>query len=93
MLRAPKPGPAMSATLVLYRRASCQLCDHAEVALRDAGVAAFTTVEIGWEGELAERYGWRVPVLRDADSGRELDWPFDAWGVRAFVGSPGPAAS
>jgi len=75
----------MASPPVLYRRESCTLCDYAEAALRDAGVAEFSTVEIGWEGELAQRYGWRVPVLRDPDSGRELDWPFDAWGVRAFL--------
>ena len=83
------PRHAMTATPILYRRESCHLCDHAEAALRDAGVAAFEKVEIGWEGELAERYGWRVPVLRDPADGRELDWPFDAWGVRAFLGGRG----
>ncbi len=71
--------------LQLYRRESCALCDHAEAALRDAGVTGFARFEIGWEGELAARYGWRVPVLRDAASGRELDWPFDAWSVRRFI--------
>lgn len=71
--------------LELFRRESCSLCDLAEAALRDAGVAGFARREIGWEGELASRYGWRIPVLRDATSGRELDWPFDAWSVRRFV--------
>ncbi len=79
----------MPVTLRLYRRESCSLCDLAEAALQGAGVADYATVEIGWHGELAERYGWRVPVLCDPASGRELDWPFDAWGVRAFVGGRG----
>ena len=30
--------------------------------------------------------GVRVPVLRDATDGRELDWPFDADLVRAWLG-------
>ena len=33
---------------------------------------------------LEARYGLRVPVLCDDDSGAELDWPFDAERVRAF---------
>jgi hypothetical protein len=68
----------------LYRRDSCALCEHAEQALRDVGVEAVARVDVGWDGELAQRYGWRIPVLRTAD-GRELDWPFDAFSVRRFL--------
>jgi hypothetical protein len=35
--------------------------------------------------ELERRYGSRVPVLRDQRDGRELDWPFDAAAVGAFI--------
>jgi hypothetical protein len=35
--------------------------------------------------ELNQRYGTRVPVLRDARDGRELDWPFDAAAVCEFL--------
>jgi hypothetical protein len=72
-------------TLQLYRRENCSLCDLAETALRDAGAADVVRIGIDWTGELADRYGWRIPVLRDAADGRELDWPFDAWSVRRFV--------
>ena len=72
-------------TLTLYRREDCPLCDHAEEALRGAGVAAWDSVEVGWNGELAQRYGERVPVLVREDSGAELAWPFDVWTVRRFV--------
>jgi len=75
----------MSRPLILYRRESCHLCDYALEALRAAGVADVATVDIGWDGPLAERYGWRIPVLRDAAGERELDWPFDAFGVRGFI--------
>ena len=34
---------------------------------------------------LEARYGLRVPVLRDAASGEELDWPFAAEAVRAWL--------
>ena len=71
--------------LILYRREDCPLCDHAEEALRGAGVAEYETVEVGWNGELADRYGERVPVL--ARGAAELAWPFDAWTVRKFVSS------
>jgi hypothetical protein len=37
--------------------------------------------------ELEERYGTRVPVLRDLRDGRELDWPFDATSVTGWLGA------
>lgn len=75
----------MPRPLVLYRRESCHLCDYALEALRAAGVVVFDAVDIGWDGPLADRYGWRIPVLRDTERDRELDWPFDAWSVRRFT--------
>jgi hypothetical protein len=87
----PAAARALPVPLKLYRRESCSLCDFAEVALQDANVGTYATEEVGWQGDLAERYGWRVPVLCDVASGRELDWPFDAWSVRAFLAMPGSA--
>jgi hypothetical protein len=77
----------MTTRLTLYRREDCPLCDHAEEALRGAGVADYETTEVGWSGELAERYGERVPVLVRAADAAELAWPFDVWTVRRFVSS------
>lgn len=57
----------------------------AEAALAGAGVEAYTRVDIGWDGALADRYGWTIPVLRDDESARELAWPFDAYAVRRFL--------
>ena len=36
---------------------------------------------------LEERYGMRVPVLRDEARDVELDWPFDGEGLREFLGA------
>ncbi len=71
--------------LILYQRDDCHLCDLALAELAQAGVPDFDSVFIDDEPELERRYGARVPVLLDADSARELEWPFDAATVRGFV--------
>lgn len=72
-------------SLTLYRRENCHLCELAVDALLAAGVGEFESVDIGWDGALAERYGERVPVLRRGGPEAELNWPFDAWSVRRFL--------
>ena len=42
-------------------------------------------VDITDPEDLTEVYGLRIPVLRRADTGAELDWPFDTDQVVAFV--------
>ena len=71
--------------LILYQRDDCALCDAALAELARARVADFDSVFIDADAELERRYGRRVPVLRDAGDGRELDWPFDAAGVVAWL--------
>ena len=71
--------------LLLYQRDDCKLCDEAVALLAAARAPEFESVWIDDDAELEARYGERVPVLRDAASGRELDWPFDAQALRAFV--------
>lgn len=71
--------------LALYQRDDCRLCDAALDVLAEAGAPDFASVWIDGEGGLEARYGERVPVLRDEDSGRELAWPFDAAAVAAFL--------
>lgn len=73
--------------LSLYQRDDCHLCDAALAVLAEAGVPAFESVWIDGDAALEARYGTRVPVLRDEDSGLELAWPFDALAVRALLGS------
>ncbi len=71
--------------LTLYQRDDCHLCDLALDVLAHAGVPEFSFVFIDGDAELEAAYGLRVPVLRDADSGAELGWPFDADGVRVWL--------
>jgi hypothetical protein len=74
--------------LVLYQRDYCHLCDQALDVLAQARAPDFDSVWVDDSAELADRYGTRVPVLRDLRDGRELDWPFDETAVRDFIGQP-----
>jgi len=71
--------------LILYQRDYCHLCDQALAVLAEAHAPDFDSVWVDDSAELAQRYGTRVPVLRDDHDGRELDWPFDTAAVRAFI--------
>ena len=71
--------------LTLYQRDDCHLCDLALDVLARARAPDFSSVFIDGDAELEARYGARVPVLRDAASERELDWPFDARALRAWL--------
>ena len=79
------PDPFPMADLILYQRDYCHLCDQALAVMAEARAPDFDSVWVDDALELEERYGTRVPVLRDARNGRELDWPFDAAAVRAFL--------
>lgn len=66
--------------LVLYSTQACHLCELAQQVIVD--VADKITVDvfvedIGESEVLVERYGTRIPVLRNESNGRELNWPFD----------------
>ncbi len=71
--------------LILYQRDDCHLCDQALDVLATAGAPEFDSVWIDDDAALLARYGERIPVLRHIDDGRELDWPFDAAALRAFL--------
>ena len=70
--------------LILYQRDDCHLCDLALEVMARAGVGEFDSVFIDDDATLEQRYGLRVPVL--ALEARELDWPFDAERLRAWLG-------
>lgn len=70
---------------ILYQRDDCHLCDLALAALAAVRAPEFDSVFIDGDAGLEERYGARVPVLRDAGDGRELEWPFDAAGLVGWL--------
>ena len=66
------PGPSLTATLTIYRRDGCSVCDEAEDLLieelgaREATgqpVPAIERVDVSTSPELEERYGPRIPVF------------------------------
>jgi hypothetical protein len=71
--------------LQLIQRDDCPLCDQALAVLAAARAPEFDSVWIDGVDALEAVYGMRVPVLRDTVSGAELDWPFDADRVRAWL--------
>ncbi|TBR40303.1 MULTISPECIES: glutaredoxin family protein [Dyella] len=71
--------------LILFQRDYCHLCDQALAVMAQARAPDFDSVWVDDDEQLEVRYGVRVPVLRDERDGRELDWPFDAEAVRAFL--------
>lgn len=77
--------PRLSPRLTLYQRDDCPLCDRALAVLADARTPGFESAWIDGDDALEARYGLRVPVLRDETRDVELDWPFDADAVRAFL--------
>lgn len=72
--------------LLMYSRPECHLCEQAAEV-----VAGFdpriSLVEVNIENDIAliQRYGDRVPVLARTDNAEELNWPFDATGLKAFL--------
>ena len=70
-------------SLTLYTTLGCHLCEHAE-AILEAGGHVFQPKDIADDLDLMERYGVRIPVVRDG-AGRELGWPFDGTQLEAFL--------
>lgn len=71
----------------LFGTLGCHLCEIAEaeiMPLVEHGLQV-ELVDITDPEDLTEVYGLRIPVLRRADTGAELDWPFDTDQVVAFL--------
>jgi hypothetical protein len=82
--------PAMLPECQLFGTVGCHLCEIAEGVLMpfvDHGLLVeLVDIGDGPESEASiDTYGLRIPVLRRVDTGVELDWPFDADQVVAFL--------
>jgi len=76
---------APKSSLTLFQRDDCHLCDLALEVLARARAPEFESVFIDGDEELEASYGIRVPVLRDGESGAELQWPFGVDELRAWL--------
>lgn len=71
----------------LFGTLGCHLCEVAEALLMsfvEHGLQV-ELIDIADQEEWVERYAVRIPVLRRCDTGAELNWPFDAEQVVAFL--------
>jgi len=71
----------------LFGTLGCHLCEQAERLLMpwlSQGLEVELIDIIEHPGHLA-RYSLRIPVLRNKQSGAELDWPFDASKLHDFL--------
>ncbi|MEG1040029.1 glutaredoxin family protein [Pseudomonas sp. NUPR-001] len=71
----------------LYGTLGCHLCEVAEALLMpfvEHGLLV-ELVDIAEDESMVERFGLLIPVLRRCDNGAQLNWPFDAEQVVAFL--------
>ena len=65
--------------LVLYTTAGCHLCEQAAAMLAELeaqGQVRIEAVDIANDEQLVERYGIRIPVVKDVERDQEIGWPF-----------------
>lgn len=71
----------------LFGTLGCHLCEVAEALLMpfvEHGLLV-ELIDIADREDWVELYALRIPVLRRCDTGTELNWPFDAEQVVAFL--------
>ena len=71
--------------LVLYATSNCHLCEQAQRIIYTTLGAYVQEIDIVDDERLVENYGLRIPVLRCAETGVEIDWPFDGKDIRLLV--------
>ncbi len=74
--------------LVLYTRPDCELCDRVAVLAQQLGIVV-EPCDITEDLKLLQAYGTRIPVLRDAQTGREFDYPVDPDALRRWMEEQG----
>lgn len=75
--------------LLLYTTNGCHLCDEALKLLEQlADRREFTleSVDIANHPALVERYGIRIPVVKNQKSNKEIGWPFDIEALEILIG-------
>lgn len=78
----------MKLRLELYHTEHCHLCEEAAAlcaAVLNPDYFDVVAVDIVDSDALVDRYGIRIPVLRNSDTGDELGWPFDVAQLIAFL--------
>ena len=74
--------------LELLTTEGCHLCERA-IPVLSAGINPerfeVDLVDIAYDDLLLDRYGTRIPVLREPTSGAELEWPFDQDSLAHFI--------
>jgi hypothetical protein len=71
----------------LFGTLGCHLCEISEAELLplvEYGLLV-ELMDISESEAMFETYSLRIPVLRRVDTGAELDWPFNADQVVAFL--------
>ena len=72
--------------VIFLTTSGCHLCESAQDLLHDLQRQfpfTLTGVDIASDDALIDQYGLRIPVIRY--QGTELDWPFDAHRLKAFL--------
>ncbi|MEC4724317.1 glutaredoxin family protein [Shewanella sp. D64] len=70
---------------ILFHTDACHLCELAAAQLYQTEVL-FIHQDICDDEALVEQYGIRIPVLKQIDTNKELNWPFDIDTLKEFLG-------
>lgn len=74
--------------LELLTTEGCHLCELA-IPVLSTGIDPkrfnVDLVDIAYDDQLLDCYGTRIPVLRDPNTGAELEWPFDQKSLVQFI--------
>ena len=70
-----------------YTTEGCHLCEQAwDLILATGFQLEFTPIDIIYNATDIERYGVRIPVIKNNISEKEIGWPFDAQQLTIFFG-------
>ena len=77
-------------SLELFGTAGCHLCEEAEGLLqlaiaRESREFTLKTLDVADNSLWLDRYGMRIPVLRNPASDAELEWPFGPVELHKFL--------